>query len=538
MRLSTITAASCLSTLASSTVIPRAAGPLVSTPGQVAAIPSWDIQSTSSAPTDLTSLSHTGADTSKWHQIPLSKCTLMGCLLADGTYKESDIFFSEKLKTVDSRQFTVPWLYRSEFALESPKAAGKHYFLKTGGITSRADIYLNGAKVADKSVQVGAYGGVEYDVTGAVGESNALLIQAYPTSYMNDLAIGFVDWNPYPPDNGTGVWRDVTVRQTGPVAMGNLVVTTDAKMPSPSAGTVTVKTTVRNLEKESVSALVEAVVAREDGSGSKKISQMVTLSAGQSVQVTLSTTIDNPGVWWPKQWGDQPLYTAKVTASAGSSVSDTASKNFAFRTVTSKLQGNDLVYSINSHPFQIIGAGYTSDIFLRWSPARWTSIVQYSLDMGLNTIRLEGKMEHPELYDIADRLGIMLMPGWECCDKWEAWPHNDHLAPPVPYWKDNDYYAANISMAHEAAMEQAHPSILTFLVGSDFAPDDKAAKMYVDAMNAAGWQTPIVASASENGPMPAVVGKSGMKMRGPYDWVVSHSRVLDYPTRRRLTSNP
>jgi exo-1,4-beta-D-glucosaminidase len=43
--------------------------------------------------------------------------------------------------------------------------------------------------------------------------------------------------------------------------------------------------------------------------------------------------------------------------------------------------------------------------------------------MGMNAIRLEGKMEHPELYGIADRLGLMVMPGWECCDKWEAWKY-------------------------------------------------------------------------------------------------------------------
>lgn len=443
----------------------------------------------------------------------------MACLLADGTYKESEIFFSETLKTVDSRQFTVPWLYRSEFTLDSPKASGKHYFLNTGGITSRADIYLNGGKVADKSVQVGAYGGREYDVTELVGESNALLIQAYPTSYMNDLAIGFVDWNPYPPDNGTGVWRDVVVRQTGAVALGDVIVTTDAQMPAPVTGTVTLKTTVRNLEKESVDATVEAVLARDDGSGSKKVSQTVKLNPGQTAQVTLATTIDNPAVWWPKQWGDQPLYTANITATVSSSPSDTRSKTFAFRTVTSKLQGADILFSINSYPFQVIGAGYTSDIFLRWNAARFTSIAQYSLDMGLNTIRLEGKMEQPELYDIADRLGLMLLTGWECCDKWEAFPHNDHLAPPVPYWGDNDYYAANISMAHEAVMEQAHPSILGFLIGSDFHPDEKASKIYVEALKAAGWNTPIISSASENGNPPPILGKSGMKMRGPYDWV-------------------
>lgn len=55
--------------------------------------------------------------------------------------------------------------------------------------------------------------------------------------------------------------------------------------------------------------------------------------------------------------------------------------------------------------------------------------------MGMNTIRLEGKEEHPELYDVADRLGLMVMPGWECCDKWEAWTYNDEVT--ATLWVSN-----------------------------------------------------------------------------------------------------
>lgn len=82
----------------------------------------------------------------------------------------------------------------------------------------------------------------------------------------------------------------------------------------------------------------------------------------------------------------------------------------------------DIVFYINRKPFQVQGAGYTSHIFQLWKDHddRFTNICRYFLDMGLNTIRLEGKLEHPELYDIADREGIMVLPGWECCNKWEA----------------------------------------------------------------------------------------------------------------------
>lgn len=73
-------------------------------------------------------------------------------------------------------------------------------------------------------------------------------------------------------------------------------------------------------------------------------------------------------------------------------------------------------------------------------------------------------------------------------------------------------------MRHEAALMQTHPSILGFLIGSDFWPDDRATSLYVDALKAYDWDTPILSSASQRG-APAQIGNGGMKMEGPYDWV-------------------
>lgn len=73
-------------------------------------------------------------------------------------------------------------------------------------------------------------------------------------------------------------------------------------------------------------------------------------------------------------------------------------------------------------------------------------------------------------------------------------------------------------MRHEAAMLQTHPSILAFLVGSDFWPDDRATAIYVDALNDLDWPNPVICSAAKRG-YPELLGPSGMKMNGPYDWV-------------------
>ncbi|EHK20158.1 glycoside hydrolase family 2 protein [Trichoderma virens Gv29-8] len=507
--------------------------PLTSKAGDKVPIPDWDLKSSSEVSKDLKGLSKPGVDTSAWYHAGTSKCTLMACLLNAGIYKDEDLWYSDNLNHFNWGQFSVPWLYRHEFALAPAK--GKHFILQTNGITSKADLFFNGQQIADSEYQAGAYAGRTYDITSLAAKDNAFVVQVHPTDYLYDFALGYVDWNPYPPDNGTGIWRDITVKETGSVSMGPISVVVDIAVPVESSpAKVTIRAEAQNLENVAVVLDAEAVVSGNSCSGGP-LKQTVKLAPGEKKLVEFTKTIAKPKIWWPKQWGDQPLYNAKVTFSVNKAVSDTAQTNFGVRKVTSFVnQYNDTQYSVNGHPFQVVGGGYGADMFLRWDGDRFTRIVEYMLDMHQNTIRLEGKMEHPELYEICDKYGLMVMPGWECCDKWEAWAYNDELAIfPPPVWDDNDYQTANYSMIHEASMLQPHPSVLTFLVGSDFWPNDEAVVLYVNALKNAGWQTPIIASASKRG-FPALLGPGGMKMDGPYDWVPPNYWYDTEPSEDRL----
>lgn len=491
---------------------------LTNGPGQSAAIPRWDIQSTAKTGTDLAKLSATGVDTSSWHHTTQSRCTLMGCLLDAGVYKDSELWFSENLKSFDGSQFQVPWVYRNEFFLPAPKD-GQHFLLETNGISSEADIFINGQQIANSTFQAGSYAGHVYDITAAAQEKNAIVVQVHPTVYAYDLAVGFVDWNPYPPDNGTGVWRDINVRQTGQVSMGPLSVLVDLPLPAGEKDAeVKVRAEAKNRGNSDVTFRANAAVSDPDGKVICHLWQDVSLKAGESRVVEFKQTVPHPQVWWPRQWGGQPMYRAEVDFVVKDSCSDRRETTFGIRSVTSAInQYNDTMFSVNGHPFQVIGAGYNADQFLRWDGRYFADIVEYMFDMGMNTIRLEGKMEQPELYEIADRAGLMIIAGWECCDKWESFEYNHDLAlNPPPVWDDREYGIARYSMAHEAQVMQPHPAMLAYLIGSDYSPDERATRGYIEALQAAGWQVPILGSASFR--EPAVI-KSGMKMEGPYDWV-------------------
>lgn len=224
-------------------------------------------------------------------------------------------------------------------------------------------------------------------------------------------------------------------------------------------------------------------------------------------------------IWWPRRWGEQPLFKAHINVSVDNITSDQRKATIGLHRVTSRLnKSKDRIFEVNGVPFQVLGAGYSPDLLLRWNTTWFTQISEYVLDIGLNTIRLEGKMEQPELYNICDRLGIMVLPGWECCDKWEAWSYNHDLPSPSPAWTAGDYTIANASIRHEAAMLQTHPSVLGFLIGSDMRPDSKATAIYVEGLNSSHWDTPVVSSASQRR-YPKQLSPSWMKIDGPYDWV-------------------
>ncbi|KAJ5411000.1 uncharacterized protein N7487_005359 [Penicillium crustosum] len=494
--------------------------PLVASAGDIATIPGWYLQSSTKVSGGMDVLSAPGKDVSSWYRVG-ARGTVMAGLIENGVYNETDLFYSDNMESAaDPSMFDAPWLYREEFTLNP--STGQYFTLKTHGITSKADVYLNGVLIASSDQQQGTYGGHQYNMTEHVEDgANCLLIRAYPTNYLRDFAQGFVDWNPYPADNGTGVWRNVEVSQTGAVSMSPFRVLTDFTHSTSEPVKVTLRTDLTNHESIGHQVTIKGTIKGPDGSATVQISETFDLRSNEKKTVSISVPIEDPDIWWPAIWGEQPLYTVQASAiiqKPEKLVSDSSiPQQFGIRHVSSKLNNhNDTEFYVNGEPFQVIGAGYGPDIFLRFDIDRVQKIFAYMLDMGLNTVRLEGKQEHPELYDLADKMGMMVLAGWECCDKWEGWSYNDE-ADGVK-WGKADYPVAKAAMLHEAEMMQSHASMLGFLVGSDFWPNEQAAETYLDALKVMDWPNPIIASASKRG-YPEALGPSGMKMDGPYDWV-------------------
>src|SRR5450631_19898 len=175
-----------------------------------------------------------------WHPATLPT-TVFSALVAARVYP--DPYFSANLRSAPGVSYPIgfnfsngpmpadspfhkPWWFRSEFKLPA-EYRGKTLWLGFDGINFRANVWLNGRQIATSDRLAGAWRLFEFDVTAAAqpGSANALAIEIFPPE-PGDLAITFVDWNPLPPDKGMGLWRDVSITATGPVAIRYPVVTT------------------------------------------------------------------------------------------------------------------------------------------------------------------------------------------------------------------------------------------------------------------------------------------------------------------------
>ncbi len=413
--------------------------------------------------------------------------------------------------------YGVSWWYRTTFLLPE-SFRGKTAWLNFNGINYRANIFLNGKRIATRDDVAGAWRTYEFNVSPAVVPgANVLAVQVWaPTE--NSLAITFVDWNPAPPDKNMGLWREVYLTASGPVAVRHPAVL--AKVDSAAAAHLTVTALVKNGSDHAVNGTLKGRIENVE------FAQPVQLAPGASSDVVFSPAqypqlnLSHPRLWWPAQMGKPDLYDLRLSFEVDGEVSDVTQSQFGIREITSDVAEEapdryKRLFKINGKKLLIRGGGWTPDMMLRENRDRLADEFRYVRDMGLNTIRLEGKLESEEFFEMADQQGILVMAGWCCCDFWEHWGN----------WKDEDFQIAAFSLRDQIYRLRSHPSLLAWLNGSDNPPPPDVEDMYLKIESDLRWPNPILSSATAKATTES--GESGVKMSGPYEYVAPSYWMAD-----------
>jgi exo-1,4-beta-D-glucosaminidase len=489
------------------------AGP-TQTPGPAPTVSSneltqgWSLISSNNVSDPGTTIATVGYNVSSWYPITVPS-TVMAGLVANNVYP--NVFFGTNLQSVPDLT-TQNWWYRGQFNAVGG-GAGQQYWLRFKGLSYKAQIWLNGT-LLDTNAE-GTMVIHEYNVTNLIvkGGANAVAILITPPHHgCTDLSFCTVDWNPEAPDMMGGIWGKVFLDTTGPVALRDPYVKTVLPLPSTSSADLTVYADVVNGTNTQISGAVSGTITKS-GYPSINFSQNVTLNPGQRKEVAFDPAVftqlhvTSPALWWPYQYGSPELYNLSLSFVANSQTWDTKTINFGVRQFTdynTTIHGTMFHgYKVNGQNILFRGGGYMWDMFMRWDTKINQAHVDYVKSMGLNAIRFEGDLGNEELYDMADKAGVMLMPGFVCCSKWQS----------DSGWSTSDEAVAYGSLESQMRNMRAHASPFVWAFGSDAPPTAAHLAQYQAIAANLHWQNPTadnVASYSNS--------NAGYKMDGPYVW--------------------
>lgn len=316
--------------------------------------------------------------------------------------------------------------FRTIFEVTKDMLTADALFLQFDGIDTLADIYLN-HKFLGHAYNM--HRNWEFDILDyAKAGSNELLIKIYsPNRYCReenekqfiggstDAIAGFPylrkahcmfgwDWGPRLPD--AGIFREARVVAVENSRLDSVYIT-------------------QFHEENQVSVDFDVTVELFSDQDDTKVTVLITAPDG-TIYVPkennpesgdFKVIIENPLLWWPQGYGEQPLYIATVTLTdEDGKVLDVWEKRIGLRTLSMNTEqdqwGNCFAHEVNGIKIFAMGADYIPEdnILSRVTKERTRRLLEDCVAVNHNCIRVWGGGYYAEdyFYDICDELGLIV----------------------------------------------------------------------------------------------------------------------------------
>lgn len=343
----------------------------------------------------------------------------------------------------------VGW-YRKK--LDIPESdAGKSIFLDVDGAMSYAEVWLNGTLVGGWPY---GYASWRLDLTRYVvpGGENQLAIRL-------DNPPDFSRWYP-----GAGIYRNVWLTKTQPVHVGQWGTFITTPEVSASSATIKLAVTVDNDSKADATADVTTEMyvldANEKPTGKSVAtitSTTISVAAQSNATVNGSVVLANPKLRGPPPQQKPNRYMAVTTISQSGKAVDIYETRFGIRKLEYKPDG---LY-VNGERIRIQGVNRHGDLgalgtaFNERAAERQLQELQ---EMGCNAIRMAHNPPAPELLELTDRMGFLVMDEIFDAGVRQKTPFDFHLI--FPDWHEQDLRAF-------IRRDRNHPSVFVWSVGNE-----------------------------------------------------------------------
>lgn len=336
----------------------------------------------------------------------------------------------------------------------------KTIYLEVDGAMSYATVWLNGQLVGGWPY---GYASFRLDLTPYVrpGE-NQLAIRL-------DQELDSSRWY-----SGAGIYRNVWLTKVSTVHVGQWGTYITSKDVSAGSATLDLTVQIENAATAGDASDIQVVtdvhvLDSTTGQAGEKVGQfpstVVSVAAGSIESTNGSTTLENPKLWGPRPSQEPNLHVAITRLYADGQEIDTYETRFGIRSVS--YAGDGL--RINGERIYLQGVCQHHDLgsigaaFNLVAAERQLQLLQ---DMGSNAIRTSHNPPAPEVLDLADSLGIVVLD--EIFDTWASHKTENDFASLWEDWSEPDLRAF-------VRRDRNHPSIWAWSYGNEIAEQDEGA---------------------------------------------------------------
>lgn len=335
----------------------------------------------------------------------------------------------------------IGW-YRKTFVLPSA-ARKKQVSIQFDGVYMNSEVWINGHSLGKRP---NGYISFYYDLTPyLVAGKNVIAVRIDNSEQPNSR------WY-----SGSGIYRHVWIDITNALHISHWgTYITTPNVDSLSA-TVSIKTRIENNGAGISNAALTSIIA--DESGKERAASTIPIS--QAGELSQQIQVTNPALWSP----DQPhLYTLHSIIRSGKKVIDEYSSVFGIRKIEySNING----FLLNGKRMKMNGVCIHHDGGCAGAavPIKiWEERFKLLKEMGCNAIRTSHNPVAPEVLDLCDKMGFLVME--EAFDAWETGKvKNDYHLYFDEWWQKD--------VTDQIHRDRNHPSVVIWSAGNEI-PDQK-----------------------------------------------------------------
>ena len=345
----------------------------------------------------------------------------------------------------DGNTGKLPWKgegwYRKSLEI-SAAYSGKNIILIFDGIMSQPEVYLNG-QLAGKWDY--GYNSFYLDVTKLVNFSGKNQLAIHADTRDHDSR-----WYP-----GAGIYRKIQMMVVAPIHVGvwGTQITTPV-VKSNYAEVRIMNTVINNSGNTEEKIKVENIILNQKGTEIARKEATATIASGASKEVEASLGLTDPQRW---DIASPVMYQVKTNIYKGDKLVDSSVNSFGVRTI--RITPNNGLY-LNDKRVQLKGVNLHHDQGLlggAFYPRAMERQIEIMKSMGCNAIRTSHNMAAPELYDLCDKMGILVYD--------EAFDKYDKKADISETTDFEEFAHRNIQNFVER--DRNHPSIFIWSVGNE-----------------------------------------------------------------------